>query len=174
MASAIWNPTVRTGFMDVIGSWKIMAIFPPRSLRSSASGRPSSSSPRNRMEPVMVALRGSRPMTASMLTDFPEPDSPTMPSDSRSPIEKSSPRTAFTGPSGEANVTWRSSTSSTGAPMSGPDPSLLRVEGVAQPVPHEVDRQAEQEQEEARRVEEPPPGAGRRHAVGDQQAERHV
>ena len=34
-ASAIWSPTVSTGFSDVIGSWKIIAISPPRRSRSS-------------------------------------------------------------------------------------------------------------------------------------------
>ena len=29
-ASAIWSPTVSTGFSDVIGSWKIIAMSPPR------------------------------------------------------------------------------------------------------------------------------------------------
>ena len=34
--------------------------------------------PLNRIEPVTTALDGSRPITASELTDLPEPDSPTM------------------------------------------------------------------------------------------------
>jgi hypothetical protein len=34
------------------------------------------------MEPVMRAVDGRRPMTASDETDLPEPDSPTMPSTS--------------------------------------------------------------------------------------------
>ena len=38
MASAIWSPTVNTGFSDVIGSWKIIAISLPRSARSSFFG----------------------------------------------------------------------------------------------------------------------------------------
>ena len=36
IASAIWLPTVSTGFSDVIGSWKIIAMSPPRILRSSS------------------------------------------------------------------------------------------------------------------------------------------
>ena len=122
MASAIWKPTLRTGLSDVIGSWKIIASFPPRNRRSSGSGRPSSSSPRKRTDPVTVALRGSRPITASMLTDFPDPDSPTMPSDSPSETMRSSPRTACTAPSGDAKVTWRSLTSRTGAATFRPGP----------------------------------------------------
>ena len=34
-ASTIWLPTVSTGFSDVIGSWKIIAMSPPRISRSS-------------------------------------------------------------------------------------------------------------------------------------------
>ena len=34
-ASPIWSPIVRTGFSDVIGSWKIIASSPPRIFRSS-------------------------------------------------------------------------------------------------------------------------------------------
>ncbi len=30
MASATWRPTVKTGFSEVMGSWKIMAISLPR------------------------------------------------------------------------------------------------------------------------------------------------
>ena len=37
-ASAIWLPTVNTGFSDVIGSWKIIEMSAPRSLRSSPTG----------------------------------------------------------------------------------------------------------------------------------------
>ncbi len=33
----IWSPTVNTGFRRVIGSWKIIAISPPRISRSSSS-----------------------------------------------------------------------------------------------------------------------------------------
>ena len=33
----IWFPTVSTGFNDVIGSWKIIAMSPPRICRSSLS-----------------------------------------------------------------------------------------------------------------------------------------
>ena len=71
-----------TGFSDVIGSWKTMAIFEPRKACIALFLRPTSCSPLNRIEPVMRALRGSRPMTAIEVTDFPEPDSPTMPSTS--------------------------------------------------------------------------------------------
>ena len=45
-------PTVCTGFSDVIGSWKIMAISPPRISRRRSAGTVSRSSPRNNAVPV--------------------------------------------------------------------------------------------------------------------------
>ncbi len=44
-ASEIWFPTVSTGFSDVIGSWKIIAMSPPRISRSSFGDIFSRSSP---------------------------------------------------------------------------------------------------------------------------------
>ena len=64
-----------------MGSWKIMAISFPRSLRSSAGLMVVSSWPSKRMEPdTRETLAGSRPMTASADTVLPEPLSPTRPS----------------------------------------------------------------------------------------------
>src|SRR4029079_7645442 len=78
--SSSCQPTVNTGLSDVIGSWKIIEISAPRSLRSSPSGRPTRFRP-----PRMISLAGStiefsggsRPSIASDVTDLPEPDSPT-------------------------------------------------------------------------------------------------
>ena len=41
----IWSPIFWTGFSEVIGSWKIIAISAPRTLRSSFSEAPISSVP---------------------------------------------------------------------------------------------------------------------------------
>ena len=38
-ASAIWSPTVKTGLRLVIGSWKIIAMSLPRTLRISVVGQ---------------------------------------------------------------------------------------------------------------------------------------
>ena len=51
----------------------------PRILDICASDLPSSSSPANFTEPVTLAYSGSSPITASEVTDLPDPDSPTMP-----------------------------------------------------------------------------------------------
>ena len=106
-------PTRITGFNAVRGSWKIIAIFAPRMSRSSFGLRPTSSSPRNFTEPVTSAVFGRSPSTASIVTDFPEPDSPTMPSTSPASRSRSKPRTAYTGPSSVLKVTLRSRISST-------------------------------------------------------------
>src|SRR5699024_10312483 len=60
--------------------------------------------------PVIVAVWERRPITASELTDFPDPDSPTMAS--ASPFLTSSLRsvTAWTGPASDGKVTFRSAT----------------------------------------------------------------
>ena len=87
-ASPIWSPTVCSADSEVIGSWKMIEMAPPRMRAHLRAGaielgdvdlaaaltRGSS----NRIEPDgMVAVRGSRPMMAWLHTDLPEPDSPT-------------------------------------------------------------------------------------------------
>ncbi len=68
--------------MAVIGSWKIIPIDRPRRERCCSGRICRMSSPRNRIAPVTRADLGSRPITAMLDTDLPEPDSPTMPSTS--------------------------------------------------------------------------------------------
>jgi len=63
--SAIWSPTFITGLSAVIGSWKIIAIFSPR---SRLSRRPESfrrSVPSSRISPAtgVSSLRGWSPIT---------------------------------------------------------------------------------------------------------------
>ena len=74
------------GDSEVIGSWKILPMRLPRSARISGPSRGSfsmsvvaqdRSGSENRMRPVTLAVRGRMPMTAWLMTDFPEPDSPT-------------------------------------------------------------------------------------------------
>ena len=78
IASVSWAPTVITGLSDVIGSWKIIAISPPRMLRIILSDlRVNSDRPR-RISPEVTRsdALGKSPMMASEVTDLPEPDSP--------------------------------------------------------------------------------------------------
>ncbi len=51
---------VRTGFSDVIGSWKTMAMLLPRMPRICASSRANRSAPSNRIEPPRVAAEARR------------------------------------------------------------------------------------------------------------------
>ena len=102
-----------TGFSDVIGSWKIIAIFVPRMSRISLADALRISWPSSSTEPSSSPLRRSTsPMTDRQVTLFPEPDSPTMPSVSPFSTEKLTPETAFTTPSSVLNLVWRSLTSS--------------------------------------------------------------
>src|SRR5712692_534972 len=131
-------------------------------------------------------------MIASAVTLLPEPDSPTTASTSPGFRTKLTPRTAWTTPSMVGKSTLRSLTSSRGAsadssmptsstlpenrtslrrsgsaPMAalGPDAGLGRVEGIPEPVSDEVDAEHDDDEEEAREVEQP--GSGRRRLLPD-------
>ena len=100
-ASMIWSPIVRTGFRLVIGSWKIIAISPPRMSRSSSLGSVSRSRPSNQTSPPAISPGGSsiRRMIVSAVTLLPEPDSPTIARRPPRLTAKSTPSTALTTPS---------------------------------------------------------------------------
>ena len=73
----ICSPMRWTGFSDVIGSWKIIAISSPRSRRSSSSlAVRTRSSPTRAIPSNVVFTFGVRPMRVIADTDLPEPDSP--------------------------------------------------------------------------------------------------
>ena len=77
--SVIWFPTVKTGFKDVRGSWKIMVISFPLIWSSSFSARARRFLPSNRTEPSVTAPPfPNKPIIDSDVTLFPQPDSPTM------------------------------------------------------------------------------------------------
>ncbi len=94
--SAICSPTVNTGLSEVIGSWKIIEISLPRIPVISSSG----SVTRSRPSKTMLEVGSTRPgrsirrMIERAVTDFPLPDSPTMPSAPPFAIAKSTPSTA--------------------------------------------------------------------------------
>ena len=80
--SAICSPMRISGLSELIGSWKTIAIAVPHSSRSSLSGRPTSSSPSKRTDPLRITSGPeSSPMIDRLSTVLPEPDSPTMPTD---------------------------------------------------------------------------------------------
>ena len=57
-ASLIWRPTVSTGFSEVIGSWKIMAMSLPRTFRMSSSLSLSRSRPSKMTSPETILPGG--------------------------------------------------------------------------------------------------------------------
>ena len=84
--SPIWLPIVCSGDSEVIGSWKILPMRLPRMARISAQSggsfkmsvvTPGRLGSENRILPVTFADRGRMPITAWLMTDLPEPDSPT-------------------------------------------------------------------------------------------------
>ena len=64
---------------------------------------------------IVAGGLGKRPISDIIVTDLPEPLSPTTPSSSPGPIEKLTPLTACTAPSRVANTVRRSDTSRTAA-----------------------------------------------------------
>ena len=81
IASTICWPTVWTGLSEVIGSWKIIDILLPRSLRRSSADSVSTSRLPNSTASAstLPGGLGTRPMTESDVTLLPQPDSPTRP-----------------------------------------------------------------------------------------------
>src|SRR5215470_6495173 len=95
---------------------------------------------------------GTSRRMARPVIDFPEPDSPTMPSFSR-PTSKLTPRTASTVPTRPGNRTQRSSTLRIGFTRGS---SALGIEDVAEPVPEQVEPEAHDEDGDAGHGGDPP------------------
>ena len=107
---------LETGFSDVIGSWKIMAIR----FRGSAGARlrhlEQIAALEDRLAPaIRPGGCGISRMIDSILTLFPEPDSPTIPSVSPAAMSYVTPSTAWTTPSSVLNSTVRSLIERTGS-----------------------------------------------------------
>ena len=67
------------GSNDVIGSWKIIAISEPRIFCICASDLPIISSPLNVIDPFSTrAFLANKPIKERVVTDLPDPDSPTI------------------------------------------------------------------------------------------------
>src|SRR5204862_4287946 len=86
-------------------------------------------------------------ITDIIVTLFPDPDSPTIPTTSPSPTVNETPSTARTIPSSVRNETWRSLTSRRGsAGISGPN--LRRADARVEPRVEQVDERAREGDEE--------------------------
>ena len=81
----IWKPTVKTGLSEVIGSWKTKPISPPRTRRISRAASVQEVAAAEGDRPARDLGRraaGSSPSSDIMVTDLPDPLSPTTPSSS--------------------------------------------------------------------------------------------
>src|SRR5436190_1970836 len=153
---------VSTGFNDVIGSWKIMEMASPRTLRISASGSSSRSRPSKITRPATVRPGGDaiRRRIDSDVTLLPQPDSPTTASVSPRSTENDTPSTARTTPSRVKKYVFRPCTSSSGAAGSGDGfiashaPRETRVERVAHAVDEEIHREHRERQTDAGKDDE--------------------
>ena len=115
--SPIWRPTRWTGFREDIGSWKTIATSRPRMRFNSLTGMPMISRPSRRIDPETKAGgTGSSPMTASIDTLLPEPDSPTRAKVSLGATVRLTPLTARIVSVGRSKRTARFSMSSRFAP----------------------------------------------------------
>ena len=81
IVSVIWKPILSTGFSDVIGSWKIIAISLPRIRRISFFDVLRRSLPWKSASPRTMRPGGCgiSPRMDIVLTLLPDPDSPTIP-----------------------------------------------------------------------------------------------
>ncbi len=123
--SPIWAPTVRTGFRLVAGSWKIIAMRPPRTLRIAASGRSRSSVSPSRTEPSTTRpVSGSNRATESAVTLLPHPDSPTIANVSPRRMSRSTPSSARTTPPDPSSQVRKALTLSSVSLMPRPPPRL--------------------------------------------------
>ena len=88
--SAIWSPTVNTGFSAVIGSWKMSAMPAPRTAPHLALGERQQVAALEIDAPAEDAAgRLHSRRIESAVTDLPLPDSPTSPSVSPAPHRRS-------------------------------------------------------------------------------------
>src|ERR1700690_3439736 len=95
-------------------------------------------------------------MAAIIAWLLPEPDSPTMATVSPGPTLRSIPRTACTSPSGVSKRTCSPRMSRIGASAIGLRASpVARIEGIAQPVAEEIEREQRRHEENRREDQQP-------------------
>ena len=114
MVSVSWRSTLSTGLRELIGSWKIIEISVPRTPSSAFSFSDSRLRSPYQTSPSVTSPGGSgtRPITESALTLFPDPDSPTMASVSPSWSVYVTPSTAGSAPALVLKTVVRSETRS--------------------------------------------------------------
>src|SRR3712207_6296983 len=145
-------------------------IWRPRMRRIRSGGRLSMRLPSRRISPRAIRPGGSsRPMMAAPVMDLPAPDSPTTPSTSPGSMVKETPSSAVRVPRRVGNSTRRSRTSRRGGAML----PQLRIQGVAEPVAQQVDREDHRDEGGSREDGDPPLAAEEKIVADpDQRAER--
>ncbi len=98
IGSAICGPIRCTALSECIAPWNTIEAPTHLTARSRPHPIVSTSSPPSRISPVTDAFAGSSRSTAIANVDFPQPDSPAMPSVPPASSVKSTPRTAGTAP----------------------------------------------------------------------------
>ncbi|MNQ63942.1 hypothetical protein D3C85_783420 [compost metagenome] len=137
MVSTNWLSTVCSGSSEVSGSWKIMPMRRPRTLRFCAGVSVSMRSPFSSTDPPAKRPgASSKPITALPMVDLPAPDSPTTPRISPFSRASDTPSTATSVPRRLGNSMRMSSMFNRAMTSS----AQLGVERVAQPVAQQVDR----------------------------------
>src|ERR687884_1954588 len=165
IASTSCAPIRCTGFSDVIGSWKIIAMSFPRMSRRRLALIVSRFSPLKIASPLEIVFRfGLSPMIVRQVRLLPEPDSPTMPSVSPFSIEKLTPSTALTIPSSVRKWVLRSRTSRRAIRS-----SLRKPDPWVDPGVEEVDEEVEDDDRERREHDHPLDG---RDVVVEEPADR--
>ena len=148
----ICAPTVCTGLKEVIGSWKMRPMSPPRIERISRplalSLTRSTSAPSARVR--MISPSTMRPGRSTIrridcaVTLLPQPLSPTMPSVFPGKTSNDAPSTALVVPSSWKKLVFRFLTESSGFGIVRHDrsgPYRYGIRRVADPVAHEVERE---------------------------------
>src|SRR5579875_2080822 len=155
MVSRICCATVITGLSEYFGSCRIMLICVPQRRRRALGFIASKSWPSKRKAFAdHRASGGKRPSSARPVSDFPEPDSPTIPRRSPRRTVSETPRTAGIGtPSWPAKATSRPSISASGVSISA---SMTRIENIAQTVAEQIEREAHRENRETGNGRDPP------------------
>src|SRR5580765_4865024 len=168
IASVNCDPTLCTGFSEVIGSWKIIAISSPRIARSFFGLIPIRFSSFQSASPLeIVVLRLFRPMIVRQVTLLPQPDSPTIPSVLPFSTEKLTPSTALTMPSSVRKYVFRSLTSRSG--IARFRPGLCQPDAWVDHRVEQVDDQVEDDDDDGREDDH---AHDRRHVVVVQRLHR--
>ena len=158
--SAICSPTRISGFSELAGSWKTIAIAVPHTSAQLAR-RCGRRARRRRSGPSPIATTSgpdSRPMIERLSTVLPEPDSPTMPTRLAAFDRQATPRRRPAPARARVRkwVTRSVDLEQRGVTSRSSDRRSPDVEAAGEPVADEVEREHREEQHQAREDRRPP------------------